>query len=61
MDLCVIHEYCVRRYAESAKTMIEKRGKSSESRKVVKWNAEDAMQWMRVNAHAKFEDYLVCA
>ena len=51
----------IARYAESAKAMIEKRGKSSESRKLVKFNAEDAMRWMREHEHPKFEDYLVCA
>ena len=39
--------------------MIEKRGKTSESRKVVKWTADDAMEWMRRSPHAKFENYLV--
>jgi len=46
-------------YAEAAKSMIEKRGKTSDSRKVVKWNAEDTMTWMRTSNNAKFEDYLV--
>ncbi|KOB64863.1 Uncharacterized protein OBRU01_18808, partial [Operophtera brumata] len=35
------------RYAEAAKKMIESRNASPESRKVVKWNAEDTFQWLR--------------
>lgn len=33
---------------------------SPESRKIVKWNAEDAFQWIRKTLNATFDDYLVC-
>nr|KAG5712235.1 hypothetical protein BaRGS_014585 [Batillaria attramentaria] len=46
------------RYAESAKKMIESRNASSESRKVVKWNAEDTFQWLRKKNNASYDDYL---
>ena len=45
------------RYAEAAKKMIESRNASSESRKIVKWNVEDAFQWIRKTLNATFEDY----
>lgn len=35
------------RYAEAAKKMIETRNASSESRKLVKWTAEDTFNWLR--------------
>ena len=38
--------------------MIESRNTSSESRKIVKWNVEDAFQWIRKTLNATFEDYL---
>lgn len=31
---------------------------SSESRKIVKWNVEDAFQWMRKTLNATYDDYL---
>ena len=46
------------KYAEAAKKMIESRNTSSESRKIVKWNVEDAFQWIRKTLNATFEDYL---
>lgn len=46
------------RYAESAKKLIESRNASSESRKVVKWNAEDTFQWLRKKNNASYDDYL---
>lgn len=49
------------RYAEGAKRMIESRGTSAESRKVVKWHAEDALEWVRRQRNASYEDLLVCA
>lgn len=45
------------KYAEAAKKMIESRNASSESRKIVKWNVEDAFQWIRKTMNATFEDY----
>lgn len=45
------------RYAEAAKKMIESRSASSESRKVVKWNAEDTFQWLRRTVGATFDDF----
>ncbi|XP_029652931.1 mRNA (2'-O-methyladenosine-N(6)-)-methyltransferase [Octopus sinensis] len=45
-------------YAEAAKKMIESRGTSSESRKVVKWNVEDMIAWLRKPHSSTFEDYL---
>ena len=47
------------KYAEAAKKLIEKRSTSSESRKVVKWNAEDTFTWLRRSNGASYEDYLV--
>ncbi|XP_054720855.1 mRNA (2'-O-methyladenosine-N(6)-)-methyltransferase-like [Uloborus diversus] len=46
------------KYAEAAKKMIETRNISPESRKIVKWNAEDAFQWIRKTLNATFDDYL---
>lgn len=45
------------RYAEAAKKMIESRNASSESRKVVKWNAEDTFQWLRRTVGATYDDF----
>ncbi|XP_054164741.1 mRNA (2'-O-methyladenosine-N(6)-)-methyltransferase-like [Oppia nitens] len=45
------------KYAEAAKKMIESRNASPESRKIVKWNVEDAFQWIRKTLNATFEDY----
>ncbi|XP_063973188.1 mRNA (2'-O-methyladenosine-N(6)-)-methyltransferase isoform X1 [Diachasmimorpha longicaudata] len=45
------------RYAEAAKKMIESRAASSESRKVVKWNAEETFQWLRKTVGATFDDF----
>lgn len=47
------------RYAEAAKKLIESRAASSESRKVVKWNAEDTFQWLRRTVGATFDDFQV--
>ncbi|KAK6174693.1 hypothetical protein SNE40_017923 [Patella caerulea] len=46
------------KYAEAAKKMIEARGSTSESRKVVKWNAEDTFTWLRRQQNASYEDFL---
>ncbi|XP_013168370.1 PREDICTED: phosphorylated CTD-interacting factor 1 [Papilio xuthus] len=45
------------RYAEAAKKMIESRNASPESRKVVKWNAEDTFQWLRRTVGATYDDF----
>jgi len=47
------------KYAEAAQRMIESRAASSENRKLVKWHAEDALEWMRKQRNASYEDYLV--
>ncbi|KAG8007221.1 Phosphorylated CTD-interacting factor 1 [Nibea albiflora] len=49
------------KYAEAAKKMIDSRNASPESRKVVKWNAEDTMSWLRRDHSASKEDYMACA
>lgn len=46
------------KYAEAAKRLIESRGVSPESRKMVKWNVEDTFNWLRRQANASFDDYL---
>ncbi|XP_038149112.1 mRNA (2'-O-methyladenosine-N(6)-)-methyltransferase [Cyprinodon tularosa] len=46
------------KYAEAAKRMIDTRNASPESRKVVKWNAEDTMNWLRRDHSASKEDYM---
>lgn len=45
------------KYAEAAKKMIESRNASPESRKIVKWNVEDAFNWIRRTLNATFDDY----
>ncbi|XP_022705330.1 phosphorylated CTD-interacting factor 1-like isoform X2 [Varroa jacobsoni] len=45
------------RYAEAAKKMIESRNASPESRKVVKWNVEDAFSWLRRTVNATYDDH----
>nr|CAD7585766.1 unnamed protein product [Timema genevievae] len=45
------------KYAEAAKTMIESRNASPESRKVVKWSVEDTFQWLRRTVGATYEDF----
>uniref|UniRef100_T1J547 WW domain-containing protein n=1 Tax=Strigamia maritima TaxID=126957 RepID=T1J547_STRMM len=46
------------KYAEAAKKMIESRNVSPRSRKIVKWNVEDAFQWLRKTQNATYDDYL---
>ncbi|XP_068598718.1 mRNA (2'-O-methyladenosine-N(6)-)-methyltransferase [Brachionichthys hirsutus] len=46
------------KYAEAAKKMIDSRNASPESRKVVKWNSEDTMSWLRRDHSASKEDYM---
>ncbi|KAL0274131.1 UNVERIFIED_CONTAM: hypothetical protein PYX00_006629 [Menopon gallinae] len=45
------------RYAEAAKKVIESRNASPESRKVVKWNAEETFQWLRKTVGATYDDF----
>lgn len=45
------------KYAEAAKKMIESRNASPESRKVVKWNAEDTFTWLRKTVGATYDDF----
>uniref|UniRef100_A0AAR2LQ29 WW domain-containing protein n=1 Tax=Pygocentrus nattereri TaxID=42514 RepID=A0AAR2LQ29_PYGNA len=46
------------KYAEAAKKMIESRNATPDSRKVVKWNVEDTMNWLRRDHSASKEDYM---
>ncbi|KAM9525114.1 mRNA (2'-O-methyladenosine-N(6)-)-methyltransferase [Salvelinus alpinus] len=46
------------KYAEAAKRMIDSRNATPDSRKVVKWNAEDTMNWLRRDHSASKEDYM---
>ncbi|KAI5705279.1 hypothetical protein M8J75_013550 [Diaphorina citri] len=45
------------KYAEAAKKLIESRNANSESRKVVKWNAEDTFLWLRKTVGATYDDF----
>ena len=45
------------KYCEAARKMIETRGASSEGRKIVKWNVEDTLQWLRRTVGASYEDF----
>ena len=45
------------KYCEAARSMIEKRGTSPEGRKVVKWNVEDTLAWLRRTVGASYEDF----
>ena len=45
------------KYCEAARKMIETRGSSSEGRKIVKWNVEDTLQWLRRTVGASYEDF----
>ncbi|XP_025418257.1 phosphorylated CTD-interacting factor 1 isoform X2 [Sipha flava] len=44
-------------YAEAAKNLIESRNTMQESRKVVKWNTEDTLQWLRKTVGATYSDF----
>ncbi|MCI4375245.1 hypothetical protein PGIGA_G00107120 [Pangasianodon gigas] len=46
------------KYAEAAKKMIDSRNATPDSRKVVKWNVEDTMNWLRRDHSASKEDYM---
>jgi phosphorylated CTD-interacting factor 1 len=46
------------RYAEAAKNIIDSSSlASAESKKVVKWNAEETFQWLRRTVGASYEDF----
>lgn len=45
------------KYAEAAKNIIETRPAPAESKKVVKWNAEETFQWLRRTVGASYEDF----
>lgn len=45
------------RYAEAAKNIIEQRPAPAESKKIVKWNAEETFQWLRRTVGASYEDF----
>jgi phosphorylated CTD-interacting factor 1 len=45
------------KYCEAARKMIETRGTTSEGRKIVKWNVEDTLQWLRRTVGASYEDF----
>lgn len=44
-------------YAEAAKNLIESRNTLQESRKVVKWNTDDTLQWLRKTVGATYVDF----
>nr|XP_054748424.1 mRNA (2'-O-methyladenosine-N(6)-)-methyltransferase-like [Lytechinus pictus] len=44
------------KYAEAAKKMIQSRPASSESRKLVKWNAEDIFTWLRKQPNCTIDE-----
>ncbi|KAJ8401340.1 hypothetical protein AAFF_G00385710 [Aldrovandia affinis] len=46
------------KYAEAAKKMIDSRNATPDSRKVVKWNVEDTINWLRKDHSASKEDYM---
>lgn len=45
------------KYAEAANHIIESRPAPAESKKVVKWNAEETFQWLRRTVGASYEDF----
>ena len=45
------------RYAEASKHIVESRCAPVESKKVVKWNAEETFQWLRRTVGASYEDF----
>ena len=46
------------KYAEAAKKIIDSPHVSAMSRKIVKWNVEDAFEWIRKTLNATYEDYI---
>ena len=47
------------KYAEAAKKMIESRGATQNSRKVVKWSADETFAWLRKEESSSYDDILV--
>lgn len=45
------------RYAEAAVHIIENRLAPAESKKIVKWNAEETFEWLRRTVGASYEDF----
>lgn len=45
------------KYSEAAKKLIVSRPAPAESKKVVKWNAEETFQWLRRTVGATYEDF----
>ena len=45
------------RYAEAAVHIIEQRPAPAESKKIVKWNAEETFEWLRRTVGASYEDF----
>lgn len=45
------------RYAEAAVHIIENRPAPAESKKIVKWNAEETFEWLRRTVGASYEDF----
>ncbi|XP_050091266.1 mRNA (2'-O-methyladenosine-N(6)-)-methyltransferase [Anopheles aquasalis] len=45
------------RYCDAAKKIVERRGASEDSKKIVKWNADDAYEWLRKTVGASYEDF----
>lgn len=46
------------KYAEAAKKIIDSPHVSAMSRKIVKWNVEDAFEWIRKTLNATYDDYI---
>ena len=46
------------KYAEAAKKIIDSPHVSAYSRKIVKWNVEDAFEWIRKTLNATYDDYI---
>lgn len=45
------------KFCDAAKTLIEARSASSESRKIVKWNVDDTFSWLRRTVGANYDDF----
>lgn len=47
----------VSRYCDAARQIVERRSPSVESKKVVKWNAEETYEWLRKTIGASYDDF----
>ncbi|ELU00100.1 hypothetical protein CAPTEDRAFT_219923 [Capitella teleta] len=45
------------KYAQAAKELMDSRSASAESRKLVKWQVEDVIQWLQRTENASYADY----